>query len=742
MKTPSTVALLTTVCSVVCLFTGFTGPLCPAVSLHAAEPSADLAGELMDAARFAGGLVVHAGCGDGKLTVHLRRGEATLVQGLCTTRGELVDARDRVNKMGQAGVVTFSHWQGQRLPYIDNLVNFLVVGPQVQLSREEILRVLAPRGAACVLEKDSWKTIVKPRPEQMDEWTHYMYNASGNPVSHDTLVAPPTHQQWVGGPRWGRHHDHMASTNAMVSAGNRVFYIFDEGSTASIMLPSKWRLIARDAFNGVVLWKRSIPDWWSRFTPLKSGPAQLPRRLVASGDRVYVTLGINAPVSKLDAVTGETLQQYQGTENTWEIVLDNGSLYAVTGSPRTAEEKQMAHLYEDKNRAPGNPTNQRWKNWVRELIVLDAESGESRWKVSARILPGTLAVDGHFVFFHNGTRIKALDTKTGETQWVSEPVAAVDVEKGIPSGFMPSLVVDHDTIVFAGGRGYGQHMKGQTDTMFALDARDGTILWRAPHHTSGYQSPEDLLVANQTVLSPFNTWLKPKHPKNNHVVGRDLKTGDLMYDNQPDVTDPVWFIHHRCYPSKATENYLLMSKEGIEFIDLTTRHWKINHWIRGACLYGIMPANGLVYAPMHDCACSADMKLCGFNAVTATKTRSSAPVDVTTHRLTKGRAFGEVSDPGPESPGDWPTFRHDAARSGVASCAAPAAVKPVWKTEIGGKLSAPVVANGTLYLAAVDCHTLYALDEKTGRRRWSFTAEGRIDSPPTVYQGQIGRAFV
>ena len=41
-----------------------------------------------------------------------------------------------------------------------------------------------------------------------------------------------------------------------------------------------------------------------------------------------------------------------------------------------------------------------------------------------------------------------------------------------------------------------------------LDARDGRVLWEAPHYASGYQSPEDLLVVNRTVLSPFSTWLK------------------------------------------------------------------------------------------------------------------------------------------------------------------------------------------------------------------------------------------
>lgn len=38
--------------------------------------------------------------------------------------------------------------------------------------------------------------------------------------------------------------------SALVSTGGKMFYIMDEGSRISIQLPSKWKLIARDAFMG------------------------------------------------------------------------------------------------------------------------------------------------------------------------------------------------------------------------------------------------------------------------------------------------------------------------------------------------------------------------------------------------------------------------------------------------------------------------------------------------------------
>ena len=53
--------------------------------------------------------------------------------------------------------------------------------------------------------------------------------------------------------------------------------------------------------------------------------------------------------------------------------------------------------------------------------------------------------------------------------------------------------------------------------------------------------------------------------------------------------------------------------------------------------------------------------------------------------------------------------------------------------KIGGALPQPVVAGRTLFVAAKDAHTIHALDSQTGESLWRFTADGRIDSPPTVY---------
>jgi hypothetical protein len=164
-----------------------------------------------------------------------------------------------------------------------------------------------------------------------------MYDATGIGAGKDTTVSQPRSMQWKAGPEYSRSHENMSSVSAVVSAGGRVFSIMDEGPTTSIYLPSKWFLTARDAFSGVLLWKVPIPDWHARLLPLKSGPLQLPRRLAAHGDRVYATLGLDAPVSEVDAATGEVLRTFANTKHAEELLFIDNKLLVVTNSGKSTE---------------------------------------------------------------------------------------------------------------------------------------------------------------------------------------------------------------------------------------------------------------------------------------------------------------------------------------------------------------------------------------------------------------------
>lgn len=679
------------------------------------------AAEILDACDVQGGLIVHIGCGDGKLTAALCANDSYLVHGLDPDVKNIEKARKHIQSLKLYGKVSVDRLNGSRLPYIDNLVNLVVSEQLGRITMSEVMRVLAPNGAAYIKKDGRWTKTVKPRPKEIDEWTHYLHDATGNAVSHDQVVDPPAHLQWVGSPRWSRHHDRMASMSALVSANGRIFYIFDEGPTAIIQLPQERTLIARDAFNGTILWKRPIPSWHTHLWPFKSGPAHLPRRLVAVGDTVYVTLGFQAPLTALDAATGKTIRTYKNTDATEEIIASDGVLFLMANdTPMNYNEYKPAtnNIGQAKTRVAKEWP---WDERPRRIMAIKADTGRVLWSKKFRVVPLTLAADQKRLLFHDGEKIICLNRSNGEQLWASQPVSR---RPSIPTNFGPTLVVYKDVVLFSGG----------DRSMSALSADTGITLWTSEHPRSGHNSPEDLLVVGGLVWAGEIAASKDSGV----FTGRDLYTGQVKNQFPPDV-DTYWF-HHRCYRAKATDRWLLPSRTGIEFVDFENNHWTIHHWVRGGCLYGIMPCNGLVYAPPHSCACYIDAKLYGFNALAPESETRKLPKNVPdADRLERGPAYGKIGSQQSklENPNDWPTYRHDAGRTGFTKAQVPVELERAWETNLGGKLSSVVVGGNRVFVASIDTHTVHSLDAKNGKTLWSYTAGGRVDSPPTIYQGRV-----
>ena len=75
-----------------------------------------------------GGLIVHLGCGDGVLTASLHANDSYMVQGLDANTHNVERAREYVEGLGLYGAVSIDQLSDRRhLPYIDNLVNLIVV---------------------------------------------------------------------------------------------------------------------------------------------------------------------------------------------------------------------------------------------------------------------------------------------------------------------------------------------------------------------------------------------------------------------------------------------------------------------------------------------------------------------------------------------------------------------------------------------------------------------------------------
>ena len=682
--------------------------LCGLLSSPAAagNRSSEEAEAILRASGVKGGLVVHLNCGQGSVTAALCANDRYVVQGLEGDANKVEAARKHILSLGLYGQVSVRQWDSRRLPYGDNLVNLLVIDDQSSVARDEINRVLCPNGVAVTV--DSRLSIVdsfrKPVPEDIDQWTHYLHDSGNNAVAEDDRVGPPRHLQWKAGPTWSRSHEFSSSVQAMVSAGGRLIGVIDEGIIGQPRgVPAFWALIARDAFNGILLWR--LPC--DRINP---------HALAAVGDQVYLTLTTRGPLCILDAATGQTLHTCEETGKVDEIAVCENRVILST---------QLS--------------GQREKSG-RHVAAADPEGGQLLWKTAVKaVAKNTLVAGSGRVCYYNNSELVCLSLDDGEELWRSTC----------------------DT----NGRGYAVlyngavFLTGGSTRAFSLET--GKLLWTGPDGSPHARNPPGLFGANGLIWRAWDhvdprsfLWQHREETRN----GYDPMTGEV----QKTVTAQrlVTAGHHiRCYPPKATRRYLLLNKRGVEFFDLEgTNHMRAN-WTRGACGFGMLPANGLLYAPPSQCFCYQGVLLTGLNALSASRAIPQHEVTAREHqpRLERGPAYDRLQLSGPQPRQDWPTYRHDVFRSGSIETSLPAELDRLWETSLcapafgptddqspetpklrhrpKGGLTPPVAADGKVFVAEPDAHAVHAINAEDGRRLWSFIADGRVDSPPTIYRG-------
>ncbi|MFO7906019.1 MAG: PQQ-binding-like beta-propeller repeat protein [Pirellulaceae bacterium] len=650
---------------------------------------------IYEATGVKGGLVVHLGCGDGMFTASLRVNDRYLVHGLETDAAVIAEARKTLRSKGVHGPVSVAQFDGHNLPYVRNTVNLVIAEDPGEVSTSEIMRVLAPEGVAWI----GGKRVVKPRPEDIDQWPHFLRDSGGNSVAEDRQVESPRTLRWKAKPRWCRSHEMPSSVQGVVTSGGRLFTIFDEAPTGVFeKLPWKCRLVARDAFNGKLLWKVPLKKWDGRFGAGRGNRWNihhtLPRRLIADGDRVYVTLRFpNSPVSVLDAATGEIIvKALEGTRGADEMVLcDDILVVKATGK-----------------RSPGAQDRVTYKELANSLVAVDVETGKLLWsKSDTHMAPYTLAAKDGRVVYHNTNEIVCLDIESGQEHWQTSN----EIGKHLGGRF--SLVIHDDAVLFHGKR------------LSVLSLEDGGMLWDHkgfPPISAACTQPTEIFVIDGTVWCGRST------------VGLDLKTGEPR--KSVDLYELISPGHHRrCFRGKATVNYVIRNKRGAEFVDLSggDNHMR-NDWLRSPCFAGSTPANGMLYVPPSPCFCYPGVRVSGYLAMSSDPVQTVEPSGA--NALVKGPAFGEV-EAEQIAPGDWPMHRGDNLRSGRAMAPVPSELEKKWEITLDSVASQPVIVGDRLWVAEKDTHTVRCLNARTGGDVWRYTAGGPVDSSPTIYQGMV-----
>lgn len=176
-------------------------------------------------------------------------------------------------------------------------------------------------------------------------------------------------------------------------------------------LVEKWALFARDAFSGVLLWKRPLTGF-GEFEFEDAGPAQatvwnvwssplgLHRRAVVQGDRVFATLAYRGGLSALDAATGATVWEdkvYFSAKGIVCLNLADGKVYCLD--------------------AADGALVWRFRVAPAELMIVDDGRVASKWPVSGSLLVQdgvVFAPAGRSSFLDGGIQVAKLDVATGQ----------------------------------------------------------------------------------------------------------------------------------------------------------------------------------------------------------------------------------------------------------------------------------------------------------------------------------------
>ncbi len=614
------------------------------------------------------------------------------VHWLTSDQEKLNAFRDAALKRNQYGRIVVDHANLKALPYANNLINLVVIEDYNALSKnglniKEIMRVVAPLNAA----------LIKNAPSDLkQQLSNAGYaDATLNQNNNWTQII----KTWPEGMDEWSHPEYDASGTSISSdtiarPSNSVQWIAGypgrHEQALSPLLTAGGRIfsfsldegiMARDAFNGSKLWQRDAA-----------------KCLIATADIIFVRLKNLGPIVALDPKTGDIIKEY------------------TFGSRKSAWPPAARTIYQDGVLVTG----------IRERIeAYDVKTGEELWRQNiAGEKPKGFSKLAHFqdinkkriigegkvfVTLSEKKEFVCFDLKTGKELWrvPNEGDRLVCYRKGILFTQLMTKGSNNEETVFNA----------------AYSANDGKRLWRYDYPKVWHGGhPHNVFLLNDLVwilaAVPTEGVKFSKLPQAWHAL--DTKTGKL-------VRTVDWKnTKHYCYSDRATEQYLIAG--GIDFLDVGSgKHHKFFAG-KGSCSFGRMPANGMLYNGPNTCQCFSQVR--GFTAFTYNDTIPSAQNLKHAVITGTGKAAADIN-----AEDDWPAFRGDSGRNGSNMISLPDTLKVKWHETIDTRPSSPVAACGKIFSSAIDQHQVYAHDLQSGKKIWTFTAHGRVDSPPTIYKG-------
>jgi outer membrane protein assembly factor BamB len=627
--------------------------------------------------------------------------------------------RQSLDDRGLLGRVTVTTIRENKLPLVTNSAALLIADSDtLPINREELMRAVRPDGVAYLKQGSGWTTRTKPRPPEMDDWTQYFYNGAATDYSQDSLVGPARGLQWQTG-------DQQLSAAKMGyrAVGGIVVKIEGDGD-----------VIARDGFSGAPLWRRDDLNVDDRYAFL------VDQQRVYLHSRQEGWEQVQPRMIALDIKTGETRIEYDEGYQV-EFEQDNQD----HRRPRTEDHKNLIARLSDGVlvQVAGDG-----------LWALDAATGRRLWHEAVsqdgRRWMHPAATDGRlfvmegkpirsFSYTHwpmtTCERIVAFDLKSGKREWEwtwpkewDEPDPAYNMVYGD----------GHLALALRDGPDKGAIM---VLTLAAATGKTGAYVpgpWRG--HGGRLQTTGGGHSHIRTMIRDGQIWISQIYG----TVAMDIENPAKVVMDAHDGVRPVG-----CTVWRMTPNYVFGSLTAVNPRGEGMFH---TNAARTCCDVGAFPANGLQYLPPNNCGCLSYVPVS--NAFHSEKPQPAGSFE----RLEPGTAKPASATKGDwPAKDEWPMYMRDPQRSNWTEqqLAAEPTIKWQHKVEYSGQdeaapllaqdmnnhpfveaVATPVtVAEGVCLTAVPHDHSVVALDAETGQRQWRIVADGRVDSPPTIYRG-------
>ena len=627
-----------------------------------------------------------------------------------------------------------------RLPYKENLVDLIIV-PNMTSDGwdtppvDEILRTLRPEGVAILgaahpsvgfseasLAKKvgqagrveswtdstgTWFQLRKAALEGVDEWTHWERAPDNNPVSTDQVIKAPYMTQFLAEPFY------IGMPSVTTAAGGRTFLAVGHIAHHPREWDTLYKLIARNGYNGTILWTRRLPDGYL-----------VHRSAFIAGKETFYMIDGNGCLL-LDPQTGEEKGRIRipGVTGEWKwMAMKDGVLFVLAGKKGPGTQVTKGNRIDGgwswQDLSVGYYTEPRIPfGFGTTLAAYDLATKSRLWLQKEETLVDSRAmamVDGKVFLFAPEQHLRCLSEKTGEVLWTNSDAAVLGLieEPGQNLTSTPGFRTACVTVATP----KALVIQGQTRmNVVAVSTKDGSHLWTKKKITN---NPNAIYVDGNVILGVG--------PKGHHVV---------LEPESGEVLETLGFRKAACTRLTASPDSFFCRGEGTLRFDRRYKKALIDGAARPACNDGALATNGLLYVGPWQCDCN--LSLIGNIAKCSAGDFGFQHAATDAERLERGEGDLASVASFDTSSEDWPTYRGNDRRSGATTVQAPEAIESKWQffADEAYIPTAPTSAGGLVFVGGQD-GKVRAFDLESGQLRWRYVTSGSIKHPPTIWKGR------